>query len=67
MNTVTCIMISSFPYDDDSDDDADDERDDDNGDGTQPPSPIYEVCVGCGTPHSAGAFCDLTSIQKSIA
>ena len=49
-------MISSFPNDDDSDDDNDDD--------TQPPSPIHQVCVGCGTPRLAGAFCDSTSIEK---
>ena len=49
----------------DSDDHTNDESDDDNDDGTQAPSPIYQVCVGCGTPQLAGAFCDSTSIEKS--
>ena len=42
----------------------DDESEDVN-DGAQPPSPIHQVCVGCDTPQSADAFCDLTSIEKS--
>ena len=57
-------MISAFPYDDDIDDDPDDASDDDNDDGTQPPSPNYQVCVGCGTPQLVGAFCDVTSNKK---
>ena len=58
-------MISSFPDDDNIDDDPDDARNDDNDDGTQPPSPIYQVFVGCGTPQLASAFCDVTSNKKS--
>ena len=56
-------MISSFPHDDDNDDDPDDESDDDNDGGTQPPSPVQQVYVGCGTPQLTGAFCDVTSLK----
>ena len=60
-------MISSFLYDDDNDDDPDDESDDDNDVvGTQPPSPIQQVYVGCGTPLSTGEFCEEHRLKKAL-